>query len=99
MPWPSSRRAVSAVTLMGVSESRSNAAAGPVIATVSRAASRRRYRLVSGFIASFHLGVQFQNPLVYPRLHARGPGDAGNVAYFYGCICVYHAPVVIQGQG
>src|SRR5690554_542376 len=96
MPLPSSRRALSALTVMGWSESRSKAVAEFIRPAARTVARSLRTELFNGFIASFHLGIQFQNAFVDPRFHALCPSCAKGVGDCYRVIGINHALLVIQ---
>src|SRR5690554_3237999 len=98
VPSVSSRRAESALTLMGVSESRSNAVAGLASISAASMTGNRCVRLPDGFILPFHPGVEFQYAFVYPGFHAIGLGDAKRFGNGDRLIGVYLALTVIQGQ-
>src|SRR5690554_5190781 len=98
VPSVSSRRAESALTLIGVSESRSNAVAGPASISAASRAGNRCMRLPDGFILPFHPGVKFQYAFVYPGFHAVGPGNAKRFGYGDRLIGMHYAFTIVQGQ-
>src|SRR5690606_34059345 len=97
-PALSSRRAESALTLMGVSESRLNADTGPASNAMARITGRQKDRLPDGFILSLYPGVEFENAFVDPGFHAGGAGDAERLGDGHRLVCVDGAVAVVQGQ-
>src|SRR5680860_1509974 len=98
MPLPSSRRALSALTVIGVLESRSKARVGLARLAARMAASIMRIELSDDFITTFHLGVEFQNSFIDPRFHTLGPGSANAVGNGYRIIGIDDALIIVQSQ-